>query len=325
MLRLRLLRRLIEHHRAAPQRALGYAYDLNALAPDPSLAAEIGELAAQARQLAVSRHDQAAATAAVSGIAGSAQTGPVGPAPAEEVRRQVSVLAAEILTPFEDMQEEDPEAGLAIISPLIEGSRRELEQRGGLVLSSTDASIVGIFGARVATEDHAFQACNAALAMKAVAATSGESELRLSIGLDSGETVLRAIAAGEGEQLETQGTVVRTARRLAQALRRHAVVSTARMNDALVGSVTAQRIVDVDLAQLRLGECYEILAQNRVSSRWQLRRARGLAPLTGRGQELAYLNEVWRRVLGGCRPVRRRRWRCGDRQVTSGLRVPPLR
>jgi len=296
VLRLRLLRLLVDGLKDEPQRALAYAYVLNALAPDRSLAAEIDALAARARQLAAGAQPQLAPARPAARAATPA------PEPArisaEELRRQVSVLAAEIMAPLQEHADEDPEAGMAVIGPLLEAARREVERRGGIVLSATDASMVGIFGARLASEDHAFQACGAALAIKAAVGDARGAQVEVAIGLDSGEAVVRAV--GDGEQVETHGTVVRTARRLAQALRRHAIVSTARMNATLAGYVTTAGISAADFAgALPVAECHEIVAQNPVSSRWQLRRARGLAPLTGRARELASLNDVWRRVRAG--------------------------
>ena len=78
------------------------------------------------------------------------------------------------------------------------------------MITSSDASVVGIFGAGLPTEDHALQACRAALAVKAAVQNAGDSQLRLCIGLDSGETVLRPAPTGDAVRIETQGAVVRT-------------------------------------------------------------------------------------------------------------------
>ena len=302
MLRLRALRVLIDRLREDPQRALRHAFVLHALAPTSGLAAEIERLTSHARQLAAAASpDHPAPLQHASHAAPSKEERkPIRLTVADQVRRQVSVLAAEIVTPFQDLQDQDPEAGIAIISPLVEAARREVERYGGIVYSSTDASVIGIFGARVATEDHAFQACRAALATKAAVENDEQANVHLTIGLDSGEGVLRLAKTGDAGQVETQGAVVRTARRLAQTLRRHAIACTGRMKDALVGYVTAEAMSDADFAGGRpVGNCYEILGQNKVSSRWQLRRARGLTLFTGRMQELRYLNDVWQRVRAG--------------------------
>ncbi len=303
MIRLRLLRALVDRLGGQPERALRHAHVLHALAPEPSLAEEIERLAAQARHMAAAASSQQPAQADPMAAAGpppaAAERGQQPPATASQTRRQVSVLAAEIAAPLQS-HEEDPEAGIAFIKPLVGKVHREVERCGGSVISSTDASVVAIFGAGLATEDHAFQACRAALAIKAGAETEGDTAVRLSIGLDTGETVLRPIASGGAAQIEVHGAVVRNARRLAQMLRRDAIASTARMNDALFGYVAAAAMSDADFSGGQpAGECYEILGRSRASTRWQLRRARGLAPLTGRAAELATLGDAWQRVRAG--------------------------
>jgi DNA-binding SARP family transcriptional activator len=301
VMRLRLLRLLVDRLRKQPERALRHAHVLYALAPASGLAEEIEHLAAQARQMA------AAAPSLEPGAARPTTADP--PAAAEErqrlptasqVRRQVSLLAAEIAAPQQALHDEDPEAGIAIINPLVGKARHEVEKCGGSVISATDASLVAIFGAGVATEDHAFQACRAALAIKAEAQNAGEAGVRLSIGLDTGETVLRPIAAGDAVQIEVHGLVVRNARRLAQMLQRDAIAATARMNDTLLGYVAASPMSDRDFSGGQpAGGCFEVLERSQASTRWQLRRARGLAPLTGRRAELTILDDAWRRVRAG--------------------------
>ena len=300
VIRLRLLRVLVERLRDQPERALRHAHVLHALTPESGLAEEIERLAARARQIAAARPETAPpAAAAEPPAAAEKRTPPLG-VTASQMRRQVSVLAAEIAAPQQVLDDDDPEAGIAIINPLAAKARREVEKCGGSVISSTDASVVAIFGAGLATEGHAFQACRAALAIKAEAEKSGETNVRLSIGLDTGETVLRSVAAGDGVPLEVHGAVVRNARRLAQMLRRDAIASTARMNDTLLGYVAACIMSDSDFSGGQpAGGCYEILARSQASTRWQLRRARGLAPLAGRVAELSFLDDAWQSVRAG--------------------------
>jgi DNA-binding SARP family transcriptional activator/predicted ATPase len=314
VLRLRILRLLVDRMRDKPERALRHALVLQALAPDASLAVEIEQIASQARQLAAAVSLDRLAPAWEVGMPSSAaessgESPPEleersrrggRPAIVDQVRKQVSVLAAEIVSPFQELQEDDPEAGFAVISPLVRMARREVERWGGTVISSSDASVVGVFGAGLPSEEHALQACRAALALKAGVETVGQSQVRLCIGLDSGETVLRPVQTGDTVQVETQGVVVRTARRLAQALQRGGIVCTVRMNDAITGYVTSVAISADDFSgRPPAGSCYEIIGENKVISRWQLRRARGLTPLTGREAELGRLKEAGQRARAG--------------------------
>jgi hypothetical protein len=101
-------------------------------------------------------------------------------------------------------------------------------------------------------------------------------------------------------QIETQGAVVRTARQLSQLLQRTAIACTARMNNAIAGYVTSVALsADEILGRPIAGICYEITGENKGISRWQLRRARGLTPFTGRQAELRCLTQAWQRACVG--------------------------
>jgi DNA-binding SARP family transcriptional activator/predicted ATPase len=313
LLHLRLLRRLVERTSNEPERALRYAHLLQRLVPEESgLAEEIARLTSAARQ-------HAAGTPAVPSRAAEAlarpldavdlsprsalSTGadvtapPLSPV-VDSIRKQVSVLAAEIITPFQMLQDEDPEAGYSIIDPLVRAACREIERYGGIVISSSDANVVGLFGAASASESHAFQACRAALALKAAVGRGAPGQAQLCIGLDSGEAILRPVAIGDAQQIETQGVVVRSAIDLARSLRRSAIACTARMKGVIGGHVTMVPVEDFDCSEA-VGTCDEIIAENTAVSRWQLRQARGLTPWIGRRKELEILGEACRGARAG--------------------------
>src|SRR5262249_17690255 len=140
MLRLRLLRLLVDGLRGDPQRALRHAYILHALVPASGLTAEIEHLASHARQLAAAaRPDDLTSAPQAADASHPKEARKIIPhTVADQIRRQVSVIATEIVTPFQDIEDQDPEDGSTIIKPLIEAARREVDRYGGIVLSSTD-------------------------------------------------------------------------------------------------------------------------------------------------------------------------------------------
>src|SRR5262249_5289440 len=108
------------------------------------------------------------------------------------------------------------------------------------------------------------------------------------------------LRAGGAMQVETQGVVVRNAQAIARALRRPGIAGTARMDEALAGRVTTVALTHGDFVGLVPGGVsYEVIAENVVTSRWQLRRARGLTRWTGREKELDALGEACRRARAG--------------------------
>jgi hypothetical protein len=151
VLRLRMLRLLVDRTCDQPDRALRHALILQALAPDAALCKEIERIGSQARQLAAGASADDRMPASQVGIPPS-RTEPSGECShavlpraglrgiLEQVRKQVSVLATEIVTPFQDLQEEDPEAGLAVLNRFVQMARCEVQRFGGTVITSSDAS-----------------------------------------------------------------------------------------------------------------------------------------------------------------------------------------
>jgi class 3 adenylate cyclase len=218
----------------------------------------------------------------------------------DQLRRPVSALAIEIVVPERALEVDDPEEGLAAYDSLVSLACSVIERHGGTVTSRSEAVIVGTFGVRAAMEDHALQACRAALALRTAILARGDGQGQMYAGLDSGEAVVRFIDPGTTNHLESVGGVVRAASKIAQALRRNAIACTRRMSLAVSGRVTTARLTDTDFAiPLPGATFYEILEENRVISRWQLRCAKGLMPFTGRKREIETLSSLWQLVMTG--------------------------
>src|SRR6266566_9824558 len=145
-------------------------------------------------------------------------------------RKQVTVLFADIKDSTELIKDLDPEAAQQLLDPALHLMMDAVHRYEGTVNQVLGDGIMALFGAPIAHEDHALRACYAALAMQtamqpiteAVRRTRG-LELRMRVGLNSGEVVVRAIgndlhmdysAVGETthlaarmEQLATPGTI----------------------------------------------------------------------------------------------------------------------
>jgi class 3 adenylate cyclase len=314
LLCLRALRLLIDRTQNDPGRALRYAHMLHMLSPeDTRLNEEIRRLALTAREsvaapspeplLEGTRTGEAESRSAIiqSGQGNDTEANAVPASISDQTRRLISVLAAEIMTTRQAVEEDDPEAGLPIADALIAFACEEVEKHGGKVTSRSGASIIGIFGASAAAEDHALRACRAALALKmALREQSEQAHAQLCIGLDSGEAIVRPVDTGGAMQFDTLGPVVPNARRLAQSLQRGAIACTSRMNYAVDGHMTSLKLTDADFAvPLAGGQAYEIIEEKKNISRWELRRARGLTPLIGRRQEMQRLSDICRLAKAG--------------------------
>ena len=150
-------------------------------------------------------------------------------------RKQVTVLFADLKDSTELIRGLDPEAAQQLLDPAIHRMMDAVHRFEGTVNQVLGDGIMALFGAPIAHEDHALRACYAALAMQAAMRAYTEEvrrtrglELRMRVGLNSGEVVVRAIgndlhmdysAVGETthlaarmEQMATPGSIRLTRR-----------------------------------------------------------------------------------------------------------------
>src|SRR5215471_5691581 len=158
-------------------------------------------------------------------------------------RKQVTVLFADLKDSTELIRGLDPEAAQQLLDPALHHMMDAVHRFEGTVNQVLGDGIMALFGAPIAHEDHALRACYAALAMQAAMQPYTEEvrrtrglELRMRVGLNSGEVEIRAIGndlhmdysavgqtthlAARMEQLATPGSIRLTAAtlRLAEGL-----------------------------------------------------------------------------------------------------------
>src|SRR5262245_51430048 len=149
-------------------------------------------------------------------------------------RKQVTVLFADIKDSTELIRGLDPEAAQRLLDPALHRMMDAVHRFEGTVNQVLGDGVMAMFGAPIGHEDHALRACYAALAMQAAMRAYTEDvrhthglEMRIRVGLNSGEVVVRAIgndlhmdysAVGETthlaarmEQLATPGSIRLTA------------------------------------------------------------------------------------------------------------------
>ena len=118
----------------------------------------------------------------------------------EGERKQVTVLFADLKDSTELIRGLDPEAAQQLLDPALHHMMDAVHRFEGTVNQVLGDGIMALFGAPIAHEDHALRACYAALAMQTAMRTYTEEvrrtrglELRMRVGLNSGEVVVRAI------------------------------------------------------------------------------------------------------------------------------------
>jgi class 3 adenylate cyclase len=225
----------------------------------------------------------------------------------EGERKQVTVLFADIKDSTELIKGLDAEAAQKLLDPALHCMMDAVHRYEGTVNQVLGDGIMALFGAPIAHEDHALRACYAALAMQAAMRDYTEEvrrthglELRIRVGLNAGEVVVRTIrndlhmdysAVGETthlaarmEQLATPGTI-----RLSAA--------TLRLVEGLV-RVTALGPVPVK-GLTEPVEVFELVGASAVHRRLQAAAARGLTRFVGRQAEFETIRQALARAAAG--------------------------
>jgi class 3 adenylate cyclase/tetratricopeptide (TPR) repeat protein len=225
----------------------------------------------------------------------------------EGERKRVTVLFADIKDSMELVSERDPEAARAVLDPVLRFMMDAVHQYEGTVNQVMGDGIMALFGVPLAHEDHAVRACYAALRMQETVQAWGETMratlgtlVRIRVGLNSGEVVVRAIGsdlrmdytaigqtthlAARMEQLATPGTIVLTADTLALA---EGFLQTEPRGPMSVKGLHAPV------------EVHELVGVTAVRSRLQAAARRGLSRLVSRTAELAELERALDRAAAG--------------------------
>jgi class 3 adenylate cyclase len=129
-------------------------------------------------------------------------------------RRVVSVLFADLAgftSRSESLDVEDVEGFLA---PYLGVLRSEVERTGGVVVKFTGDGVMAIFGAATAHEDDPERAVRSALGICERVVEAGDADLRVRVGVTSGEVLVSRDPAGG---VDAVGDVVNTAARLESA------------------------------------------------------------------------------------------------------------
>jgi class 3 adenylate cyclase len=150
-------------------------------------------------------------------------------------RKQVTVLFADLKDSTELIRGLDPEAAQQLLDPAIHCMMDAVHRFEGTVNQVLGDGIMALFGAPIAHEDHALRACYAALAMQATMRTYTEEvrrtrglELRMRVGLNSGEVVVRAI----GNDLHMDYSAVGETTHLAARMEQLATPGSSRLTAA---------------------------------------------------------------------------------------------
>jgi class 3 adenylate cyclase len=117
--------------------------------------------------------------------------------------KQVTVLFADVVHSMDLAAALEMERYREVMTALVERSAAVVQRYGGGTVESTGDGVMGIFGAPIALEDHAFRGCLAALAIQEEADRLAAEvqrrdgvDLRVRVGLNSGRVIAGEIGSG---------------------------------------------------------------------------------------------------------------------------------
>ena len=225
----------------------------------------------------------------------------------EGERKQVTVLFADLKGSMELLADRDPEEARKLLDPVLERMMEAVHRYEGTVNQVMGDGIMALFGAPVAHEDHAVRACYAALDMQGairryadeVWRTDGVT-VKIRVGLNSGEVVVRAIGSDLRVDYTAVGQTTHLAARMEQLATPGTVLLTADTLRLAEGYVTAQPLGPVPVKGLEAPmEVYELTGGGPLRSRLHAAAARGLTRFVGREGELEQLRQALARAAQG--------------------------
>ncbi len=218
----------------------------------------------------------------------------------EGERKQVTVLFADLKGSMELLAERDPEDARKLLDPVLQLMMEAVHRYEGTVNQVMGDGIMALFGAPLALEDHAVRACHAAVRMQEAVKQYAEGirreqgiSVRIRVGLNSGEVVVRAI----GSDLHMDYTAVGQTTHLAARLEQLADPGTTLLTvETLALAEDFVQVTPLGPTAVKglpgPADVYELTGINVVRSRLHAAAARGLSPFVGRDIEIEHLRRA---------------------------------
>ena len=225
----------------------------------------------------------------------------------EGERKQVTVLFADIKDSTELIRDLDPEDAQQLLDPAIHIMMEAVHRFEGTVNQVLGDGIMSIFGAPIAHEVHAARACYAALAMQSAMQPYAEEvrrshgiTMRIRVGLNSGEVVVRTIGNDLHMDYSAVGQTTNLASRMEQLAAPGSVVLTAATLRLVEGLVQVNDLGPVPVKGMdEPVEVYELRGASSIRRPLQAAVALGLTRFVGRDLEIEALRQTLEQAGAG--------------------------
>jgi class 3 adenylate cyclase/tetratricopeptide (TPR) repeat protein len=225
----------------------------------------------------------------------------------EGERKQVTVLFADMKGSMELLADRDPEEARKLLDPVLERMMEAVHRYEGTVNQVMGDGIMALFGAPLAHEDHAVRACYAALRMQESVKKYAEevrrshaAVVKIRVGLNSGEVVVRAIGSDLRMDYTAVGQTTHLAARMEQIADPGAIVITPETLALAEGFVQVTSLGPMAVKGLATPvEVYELTGVSVVRSRFQAAATRGFSRFVGRDAEVEQLRRALEQARQG--------------------------
>ena len=225
----------------------------------------------------------------------------------EGERKQVTVLFADLRGSMEMVADRDPEAARKLLDPVLEQMMEAVHRFDGTVNQVMGDGIMALFGAPLAHEDHAVRACYAALRMQDSVKRYAEAvrrdhgvALRIRVGLNSGEVVVRAIGNDLHMDYTAVGHTTHLAARMEQLADPGTILITPDTLALAEGFVRVKPLGPVAVKGLAEPlPVFELIAAAAVHTRLEAARARGFSRFVGREAEMEHIRQAAEQAARG--------------------------
>ncbi|HEV8532545.1 MAG TPA: adenylate/guanylate cyclase domain-containing protein [Methylomirabilota bacterium] len=225
----------------------------------------------------------------------------------EGERKQVTVLFADLKGSMELLADRDPEDARHVLDQVLEHMMEAVHRYEGTVNQVMGDGIMALFGAPLAHEDHAVRACYAALRMQETVHRYCESlrrsrgiEVRIRVGLNSGEVVVRSIGSDLHMDYTAVGRTTQLAARMEQLASPGTIRLTAETLRLVEGYVEVKPLGPIPVKGLTEPvHAFEMIDATSVQTRLRARAQRGLTRFVGREPELGQLHRALEQARAG--------------------------
>ena len=218
----------------------------------------------------------------------------------EGERKQVTVLFADLKGSMELLADRDPEEARKLLDPVLERMMEAVHRYEGTVNQVMGDGIMALFGAPLAHEDHAVRACYAALRMQESVKRYAEEvrrsrgvTVRIRVGLNSGEVVVRAIGSDLHMDYTAVGQTTHLAARMEQLADPGSILLSPDTLRLVEGYGEVKPLGPVPVKGLTEPvEVYELTGAGPARTRLQAAARRGFSRFVGRDAEVEQLRRA---------------------------------